>query len=249
MFEIQSVTKRYLSAPALDRISLSVVRERTLILLGPSGCGKSTLVRLMVGLEKPNTGEIRFDGVDLAKADLNAQRRRMGYVIQGGGLFPHLTARDNVLLLARYLQWPKVRLMDRVEELRALTQLPEDALARYPGNLSGGQVQRVSLMRALMLNPDVLLLDEPLGALDPITRYELQSDLRNIFDRLKKTVVWVTHDLSEAAFFAHRIVLLREGRIVQEGSFQDFVSAPADAFVTRFIRAQRAPLDALGAEG
>ncbi len=172
----------------------------------------------------------------------------MGYVIQGGGLFPHLTARGNASLMARHLGWPKARIDGRLSELAALTRFPADALERYPIQLSGGQRQRVALMRALMLDPDVLLLDEPFAALDPMVRHRLQSELRDIFRRLAKTVVMVTHDLGEAAFLGDDIVLLDAGRVVQRGSAHDLVERPAGAFVEAFVSAQRTLFDSL-AEG
>ena len=163
----------------------------------------------------------------------------MGYVIQEGGLFPHLTAEGNVTLMARRLGWQTGRISGRVKELCALTQFPEDGLNRFPVELSGGQRQRVSLMRALMLEPKVLLLDEPLGALDPMVRASLQTDLKEIFRRLNQTVVMVTHDLAEAAYLGDRIVVMNAGRIVQIGSIDDLRDRPADGFVTEFVSAQR----------
>jgi osmoprotectant transport system ATP-binding protein len=168
-------------------------------------------------------------------------RLRTGYVIQDGGLFPHMTARGNLTLMARHLGWDRMRIDTRVRELTELTRFPADGLDRYPLELSGGQRQRVGLMRALMLNPDALLLDEPLGALDPLVRADLQTELRDIFRALGKTVVLVTHDLGEAAFFADRIALLRDGHIVQQGSAADLWHRPADPFVTRFVQAQWGP--------
>lgn len=170
----------------------------------------------------------------------------MGFVIQEGGLFPHLTAQRNVTLMARYLGWAEGRVAGRIRSLSELTHFPSDALSRYPAQLSGGQRQRVSLMRALMLDPDVLLLDEPLGSLDPMIRADLQADLREIFQRLRKTVVMVTHDIGEAGFFSDAIVLMRDGHIVQRGTLEDLVESPVDPFVTQFINAQRSPLDSLG---
>jgi osmoprotectant transport system ATP-binding protein len=216
-------------------MDLSIVPARTTVLLGQSGCGKSTLLRLMLGLLRPDSGIILFDGEPICPE----LRLRMGYVVQDGGLFPHLTARGNVVLMARHLGWDSDRMDKRLHELAVLTQFPVDGLARYPVQLSGGQRQRVGLMRALMLDPDVLLLDEPLGALDPIIRSDLQTDLRRIFQALGKTVVLVTHDLGEAAFLGDHLVLLRDGRIVQQGAVADLVDAPADPFVTRFVNAQR----------
>jgi osmoprotectant transport system ATP-binding protein len=163
----------------------------------------------------------------------------MGYVIQDGGLFPHLDVRSNVALMARYLGWDEQRIDKRLEELIALTHFPRDGITRFPAEISGGQRQRVSLMRALMLDPHVILLDEPLGALDPLIRADLQSELRSIFRSLGKTVVMVTHDLAEAAYFADTIILLRDGRIAQLGSYRDLLERPADDFVERFVRAQR----------
>jgi osmoprotectant transport system ATP-binding protein len=165
-------------------------------------------------------------------------------VIQDGGLFPHLTARGNTALVARYLGWDGERIDSRLNELVELTHFPSDGLGRYPAQLSGGQRQRVSLMRALMLDPDVLLMDEPLGALDPMIRSNLQEELRTIYRTLGKTVVMVTHDLAEAGYFGDTIVLMREGRVVQVGSFRDLLDSPADAFVTEFVNAQRSPLGA-----
>jgi osmoprotectant transport system ATP-binding protein len=163
----------------------------------------------------------------------------MGYVIQDGGLFPHLDAAQNVTLMARHLGWPSTRIEARLDEIVRMTRFPGEALDRYPLQLSGGQRQRVALMRALMLDPDVLLLDEPLGALDPLVRRELQDDLAALFVSLRKTVVLVTHDLDEAAFFGGRLVLMREGRIVQQGSLDDLLRRPADPFVSVFVKAQR----------
>jgi osmoprotectant transport system ATP-binding protein len=165
----------------------------------------------------------------------------MGYMIQDGGLFPHLTVRDNVTLMARRLDWPRERREQRLAALADLVQLPTAMLERYPIELSGGQRQRVALVRALMLDPDLLLLDEPLGALDPMIRFELQRELKAIFARLGKTVLMVTHDLAEAVFFGHRIVLLRAGRIVQQAEPRALLDSPAEPFVAQFVAAQREP--------
>jgi osmoprotectant transport system ATP-binding protein len=160
-------------------------------------------------------------------------------VIQDGGLFPHLTARANVLLMARHLGKTEEEIHNRLLELCDLTKFSENLLPRYPVELSGGQRQRVSLMRALMLSPELLLLDEPLGALDPLVRASLQKDLKEIFTRLGQTVLFVTHDLAEAIYFADEIVLLNEGRIVQKGTITDLRDRPGDPFVSEFINAQR----------
>src|SRR5215831_19088039 len=241
MLELRGVSKSYGKSQAVHSIDLRIAPRRTTVLLGQSGSGKSTLLRLMLGLLRPDAGTISFDG-EPVRSEL---RLRMGYVVQDGGLFPHLTARGNVALVARYLGWDAARIEKRLLELAELTQFPAGGLDRYPVQLSGGQRQRVGLMRALMLDPDVLLLDEPLGALDPIIRSDLQTDLRRIFQALGKTVLFVTHDLAEAGFFGDLIVLLRGGKIVQQGTLADLVQAPADPFVTRFINAQRRPLEVL----
>jgi osmoprotectant transport system ATP-binding protein len=241
MFQLRGAAKVYGKQAALAPTDLTVPAGKTTVLIGPSGCGKSTLIRLLVGLLRPDAGEVLFEGVPLRPDNVLVLRRRMGYVIQDGGLFPHLTARGNATLMARYLGWDRGRTEARLTELAALSRFPADGLDRYPAQLSGGQRQRVGLMRALMLDPDALLLDEPLGALDPIIRSELQDDLRQVFQALGKTVVLVTHDLGEAAFFADRIVLMRGGHIVQQGTLADLWRRPADPFVTQFIRAQRGP--------
>jgi osmoprotectant transport system ATP-binding protein len=240
VIELRGAARRYGGVEALRPTTLSLGTGVS-VLLGESGSGKSTLLRLLTGLVAPTSGEVRLWGEVVSQRSTGPLRRRLGYVIQDGGLFPHLTAADNVALAARYFGWSAERAGVRLEELRALTHLPADAMVRFPSQLSGGQRQRVGLMRALMLGPELLLLDEPLGALDPMIRAELRSDLREIFRRLGQTVVLVTHDLAEAAFFADRVVLLRDGSVVQQGTMTDLIERPADPFVTRFIGAQSAP--------
>jgi len=225
---------------------LTIETGKTTVLIGPSGCGKSTILRIIVGLITPDQGVVHIDGSTLNPNNLISLRRKMGYVIQEGGLFPNLTARGNVAVMASYLGWDKNRIEERIDELCELTNFPKDALNRYPVQISGGQRQRLSLMRALMLDPDILLLDEPLGALDPLIRSGLQSDLKKIFGTLGKTVVMVTHDIGEAAFFGDKIVLIKEGRIIQEGKIYDLAKNPSDPFVTTFINAQRNHLEFLG---
>jgi osmoprotectant transport system ATP-binding protein len=241
MFALSGVAKFYSARPALGPLSLDLSAGRTTVIIGPSGCGKSTLLRLLIGLIRPDQGQIAFDQTPVTPATTHAVRLRTGYVIQDGGLFPHLTARDNVALMARHLGWDRARIVARVRDLAELTRFPTDGLDRRPQQLSGGQRQRVGLMRALMLDPAALLLDEPLGALDPMVRADLQTELREIFRALGKTVVLVTHDLGEATFFADRVVLFRDGQIVQQGSLADLWHRPADPFVTRFVQAQRGP--------
>ena len=239
LVQLVGVSKQFGDAAAVHAIDLSVERGKTTVLIGPSGCGKSTLLRLIIGLIQPDGGEIQFDGTQLHPSEIDIVRRRVGYVIQEGGLFPHLTARGNVLLMARHLHRDEKEMSSRLSELSALTRFPENLLHRYPLELSGGQRQRVSLMRALMLSPELLLLDEPLGALDPLVRAALQKDLKEIFARLKQTALLVTHDLAEAAYLGDEIVLMNEGRIAQQGSLLDLRERPASSFVSEFINAQR----------
>ena len=239
LVELNGISKTYDAAAALHPTDLGFARAKTTVLIGPSGCGKSTLLRLIIRLLDPDAGTIRFDGQAITAANISELRRRIGYVIQDGGLFPHLTARKNILLMASHLKWETGKMNNRLAELCALTRFPEAALDRFPLELSGGQRQRISLMRALMLSPELLLLDEPLGALDPLVRAALQKDLKEIFQRLNQTAILVTHDLAEAAYLGDEIVLMSEGRVVQRGTLRELQEQPATAFVSDFISAQR----------
>lgn len=239
---LNNISKIYNSVTALSNINLEIKDGMTTVLIGPSGCGKSTLIRIIIGLVKADKGKVIINNQDLSETDIIKLRLKMGYVIQDGGLFPHLTAKENISLVAKHIKWEKNKIDKRISELINLTKFPEEGINKYPAELSGGQQQRVSLMRALMLDPKILLLDEPLGALDPLIRYDLQTDLNEIFSNLKKTVVMVTHDLSEAAFFADKIILMKNGKIIQAGLMEDFIKNPADQFITDFIKAQR-PLE------
>ncbi len=241
MFSLNNVSKSFGSTLVLKPTTIEFRNGESTVLIGPSGCGKSTLLRLLIGLISPDTGTIDFESKPITPQTVNLLRQRMGYVIQDGGLFPHLTAKENVQILAKHLKWSASKMDARVQELAELTRLPHAALERYPANMSGGQRQRVGIMRALMLDPPVILLDEPMGALDPLVRFDLQEDLRNIFRTLQKTSIMVTHDMGEAAFFGDRVLLLSEGSIVQEGHLNDLINNPASEYVARFINAQRIP--------
>ena len=245
MIELIDISKKYGETPAVRSVSLEVETGKITVLIGPSGSGKSTLLRTIIGLIKPDRGGVKIDGETLNQENIIRLRQMMGYVIQEGGLFPHLSCFENVTLMAGYLGWEKKIIDGRFLDLCKLTNFPVDALDRYPLQISGGQRQRVGLMRALMLDPDILLLDEPLGALDPLIRADLQNDLKNIFSSLNKTVVMVTHDIGEAAFFGDKIVLLKNGHIVQEGTIQSLINQPSSPFVTNFINVQRNHLDTL----
>lgn len=241
--ELENITKSYDSAYALQNINYHFIADNTTVLIGPSGCGKSTLIRIIMGLIMPDTGSVKINGEMFRIQNVLELRKLMGYVIQDGGLFPHLSAEDNVSIMAKYLGWGVEKINERIQELSTLTKFPVDGLKQFPLELSGGQKQRVSLMRALMLDPAFLLLDEPLGALDPLIRFDLQADLKVIFKQLRKTVVMVTHDMSEAAYFGDTIVLLNNGEIIQTGQIKDFLERPRNDFVKKFINAQRSILD------
>ncbi len=238
MFSLRNVKKRFGDITAVAGIDLEVPRGRTLALIGASGCGKSTLLRLMLGLEQPDSGEVFFGDEQVSDANLLGIRQQVGYVIQDGGLFPHLDSAENIGVLARHMDWSSERRRERIAELCELTHFPESGLSRRPAQLSGGQRQRVALMRALMLDPAVVLIDEPLGALDPLIRFDLQNELGSIFRRLEKTVVLVTHDLNEADFLADELILLRDGKIEQRGDLASLRREPASDFVALFLRAQ-----------
>ena len=242
MVALENVSKTYGAQAALRLTTLGIDQGKTTVLIGPSGCGKSTLLRMIVGLIRPDGGRVVIDDEELRLDNVERLRHRIGYVIQEGGLFPHLTAERNVALLARFLKRGEDWIAGRMTTLANLVRIPVELLQRFPRDLSGGQRQRIGIMRALMLDPPLLLLDEPLGALDPITRYELQDELKAIFGTLGKTVVLVTHDMNEAAFFGDTIVMMREGRIVQQGMLGDLLNRPAEAYVRDFIRAQRTTL-------
>ena len=241
LIALRDVTKRFAGRVAVDRVSLEVETGSTHVLLGSTGSGKSTILRLILGLLRPDAGEILVDGVAVTDGVHRESSRRMGYVVQEGALYPHLTAAGNVTLPARAEGWTQERQAARLAALADLVGLERGLLDRAPAELSGGQRQRVGLMRALMLDPPVLLLDEPLGALDPIARAELQVQLGRIFRGLGKTVVLVTHDIREAFVFGSRITLLSAGRVVQQGTFAELARQPAEPFVADFLRAQAQP--------
>lgn len=241
MFSLKNVSKSFGSHQVLKPTTVDFRTGESTVLIGPSGCGKSTLLRILVGLIAADSGTIDFDGIPINSKNIQQLRQRMGYVIQDGGLFPHLTARQNVGLLASHLGWSQEKVRSRVDELAELTRLPRVALDRFPTQISGGQRQRVGIMRALMLDPSVMLLDEPMGALDPLVRFDLQEDLRKIFKTLGKTSIMVTHDMGEAAFFGDRVMMLGEGEVVQEGRLEELIQNPANEYVARFINAQRIP--------
>ena len=241
MIVLRDVTKTFDARVAVDHVSLVVEPGATGILLGSTGSGKSTVLRLILGLLRPDSGEIAVDGIRVTAETRDDVLRRIGYVVQDGALYPHLTASRNVTLPARADGWAEARTAERLDVLVEVVGLERNLLELYPAQLSGGQRQRVGLMRALMLDPPVLLLDEPLGALDPISRAELQGQLTRIFRELRKTVVLVTHDVREAFVLGSTIILLNRGRVVQQGTFADLARRPAEPFVAEFLSAQTPP--------
>lgn len=245
MVSVENVTVAFGARNVLENATLDVPARTTTALIGASGSGKSTLLRAILGMVPLSAGRVRVNGKEVTRDSARGLRRRMGYVIQEGGLFPHMTAKDNVVLVARLERRDTAFMNARVKELAALVHLDAALLERYPAQLSGGERQRVGLMRALALDPDVLLLDEPLGALDPMVRAQLQKDLGDIFRTLGKCVVLVTHDMAEAATLAESIAVMRDGKIVQRGPMRELVDAPVDAYVTEFVRAQRSLVEAL----
>ncbi len=244
MIVLEHVTKTFTShgrsVPAVDDVSLEVGEGELHVLIGPSGSGKTTTMRMINRLETLTSGRILIGGRDIQTMNVVELRRGIGYVIQQGGLFPHFTVADNVAVVPRLLGWTRQKRRQRAEELLALVGLPPEQFAnRYPRELSGGQQQRVGVARALAVDPPIVLMDEPFGAVDPITRKQLQRELRRIQEEVRKTIVFVTHDIAEAFLLGDRIVLMAEGRIVQNGAPSELLRTPADPFVTAFIGEDR----------
>ncbi len=237
MITLAGVTRRFDDANVVGPVDLEIPTGARVALIGPSGCGKSTLLRLVVGLAVPDAGHVAVEGARLEPASLSVFRRRVGYLTQDAALFPHLRCVDNVALRMREAKRPSDVIEARLDELASLVRLSRDLLRRYPFQLSGGQRQRVALMRALALGPSYLLLDEPLAALDPISRRELQEELGALVRTLSATTLVVTHDLREAELLADRAVLLRAGRIEQDDDFPALRATPKSDYVRDFLRA------------
>ena len=226
------------SSPAIRSCSFTVPSGSFVVLLGPSGCGKTTSLKIVNRLYEPTSGTVTIGGADIRNLEPTALRRRIGYVIQQIGLFPHLTVAQNIAVVPQLLGWAKDRQAARVRELLALVELPPDEYCgRYPAQLSGGEQQRVGVARALAGDPDVVLMDEPFGAIDAITRATLQDEMVRLQRKLKKTILFITHDVEEALRLADRIVIMREGRIVQDGAPLEILTHPADDFVRDLVGA------------
>ncbi|MBI4296037.1 MAG: ABC transporter ATP-binding protein [Chloroflexi bacterium] len=241
MIRLEWVSKYYGETLAIDNLSFEVTQGEVCVLIGPSGCGKTTTLRMINRLIEPTSGKIFIDGKDISQTKPEQLRRNIGYAIQSVGLFPHLTVSKNIAVVPELLRWPKDRLDHRVGELLVLVGLtPNEYAAKYPSQLSGGEAQRVGVARALAADPPILLMDEPFGAVDPLTRERLQTQFIAIQQKLRKTVILVTHDLDEAIRLADRIAIMKSGKLVQYDTPETILSRPADRFVHDFVGADRA---------
>ncbi len=237
----ENVSKSYGADEAVDDLNISIEQGELVVLLGPSGCGKTTTLRMINRLVEPTSGTIYVNGSDVARQDLQSLRRGIGYVIQAAGLFPHLTCEQNVEVVPKLLGWSKAKRRERARELLALVGLEPNSYAeRYPRELSGGEQQRVGVARALAADPPIMLMDEPFGAVDPLTRDRLQGEFQDLQRSLRKTVVFVTHDLDEAVRLADRICLMKDGGVEQFAAPEELLSRPATAFVEKFVGPRRA---------
>jgi osmoprotectant transport system ATP-binding protein len=234
MIEIEALTKRYGSTTVVDRVSLTVAKGSIMVIVGTSGSGKSTLLRMINRLVEPTSGRVVIEGIDTATEAAHLLRRRIGYVIQGYGLFPHRTVAENIATVPRLLEWDAKRIKERVDKLLKIFQLdPAEFAGKFPHQMSGGQQQRVGVARALAAEPTVLLMDEPFGALDPIIRGRAQDDLKDIQRRFGTTIVLVTHDIDEAFRLADRVAVMSGGEVLQCGPPEALLTRPADPFVSR----------------
>jgi osmoprotectant transport system ATP-binding protein len=243
MISLHGVSKSFPrgSAPVVDRLDLHVPAGATCVLIGPSGCGKTTTLRMTNRLIEPSAGRILIEGEDVTQTNPVRLRRRIGYVIQQVGLFPHMTVAENVATVPQLLRWPPAQIRHRVDEMLNLVGLdPSQFMSRYPRQLSGGQRQRVGVARALAADPPVMLMDEPFGSVDPIVRTRLQNEFLAILRQLKKTVIFVTHDLEEAIQMADFVAIMRDGRLIQFDTPDQLLACPADAFVSDFVGTDRA---------
>lgn len=242
MIAVHQLTKQYDGHKVVDEVSFTVAKGETLVLLGTSGCGKTTTLKMINRLIEPNAGTITINGVDVRQRNVAELRRDIGYVIQDTGLFPHYTIGENIATVPKLLGWSASQMEQRTQELLIMLHLPESYLRQYPDQLSGGQRQRVGLARALAANPPVVLMDEPFGALDPVTRTSIRREFKRLDALKQKTIVLVTHDVQEAFELGDRICLMDQGRIQQLGTPRELLTRPANAFVQQFFADQRLTL-------
>ncbi|MGG1228293.1 choline ABC transporter ATP-binding protein OpuBA [Bacillus halotolerans] len=240
MLTLKNVSKTYKGGKkAVNSVNLEIEKGEFICFIGPSGCGKTTTMKMINRLIEPSAGQIFIDGENMMEQDPVELRRKIGYVIQQIGLFPHMTIQQNISLVPKLLKWPEQQRKERARELLKLVDMGPEYLDRYPHELSGGQQQRIGVLRALAAEPPLILMDEPFGALDPITRDSLQEEFKKLQKTLHKTIVFVTHDMDEAIKLADRIVILKGGEIVQIGTPDDILRNPANAFVEEFIGKER----------
>jgi osmoprotectant transport system ATP-binding protein len=244
MIKTEGLTRRFGDFTAVDRVSFELSEGETMVLIGPSGCGKTTTLKMINRLIKPSAGRVFVKGVDVTQQPVVELRRQMGYVIQDMGLFPHYSVAENIAVVPRLLKWEEKKVKQRVEGLLQQLGLPSGAFARkYPAELSGGQQQRVGIARALAAEPPIVLMDEPFGALDPLTRTQIRQDFMELEELRSKTIVMVTHDIEEAFEMGTQVCLLDEGKVQQIGQPEDLLFEPANAFVRAFVAEKAAQLE------
>jgi osmoprotectant transport system ATP-binding protein len=243
MIKVQNLSKQYGQTKAVNDISFEVAEGENLILLGTSGCGKTTTLKMINRLIEPDSGKIFINGEDVTQQDPELLRRNIGYVLQNNGLFPHYTVAENIAIVPQLLKWNNKRIADRTHELLEKLHLSENFLTQYPNQLSGGQQQRIGLARALMADAPVLLMDEPFGALDNVTRAKIQDEFKELDELQRKTIVMVTHDVQEAFELGNRICIMDKGRMVQTGTPAELLFKPANDFVKDFLQTQRLQLE------
>lgn len=239
MIQFINISKAYKEHNVIENINLEINKGELVVLIGPSGCGKTTILKMINRLIEPSDGQIKINGTDIEAQDPIELRRNIGYVIQQTGLFIHMTVRENIEIIPRLAKMPVSEIVDRTVKLMETVGLPEEFLDRYPNHLSGGQQQRVGVARAFAMNPDIILMDEPFSALDPLTRSQLQDELVSLQSKLHKTIVFVTHDMDEAVKIADRICILQGGRILQYDTPENILKNPAHGFVSEFVGSKR----------
>jgi osmoprotectant transport system ATP-binding protein len=243
MIELKAISKKFGDTQAVNQVSFKVDEKETLVLLGTSGCGKTTTLKMINRLIEPDAGEVFINGENIINQDPDVLRTGIGYVMQDIGLFPHYTVAENIAVVPKLIKWDKEKIKVRTQELIKKLHLPENCLSMFPHELSGGQQQRVGLARALVTNPSVLLMDEPFGALDNVTRTSIQKEFKGLEELKRKTIVMVTHDVQEAFELADRICLMDKGEIIQIGTPKELLYQPINDFARKFLAGQRLALE------